>query len=232
MKYVGKQNADHLVSVLQEHYAINIDWDGTRYIGLTLDWDYSHHKVHLFMPGYIENALLRFAHEPLSKPQHQPHPSADKKYGETVQYAKALDNSPLLPPDGKTYIQQVLGVLMYYGRAVDATLLVALSSIASAQAAPTELTLSLIKQLLNYVSTHPDAIITYERSDMVVAVDSDAHFYMSSDTDDPPNNGAILNISKIMTSVNSSAADAELGALYINACEAVAIRNLLHEMGH
>ena len=246
VKYVGKQNADHLVSVLQEHYAIDIDWEGTRYIGLTLDWDYSHHKVHLSMPGYIDKALLRFAHEPPSKPQHQPHPSADKKYGETVQYAKALDNSPLLPPDRKTYIQQVLGVLMYYGRAVDATLLVALSSIASAQAAPTELTLSLIKQLLDYVSTHPDAILTYERSDMVVAVDSDAsylsepkarsraggHFYMSSDVDDPPNNGAILNISKIMTSVNSSAADAELGALYINACEAVAIRNLLNEMGH
>ena len=55
---------------------------------------------------------------------------------------------------------------------------------------------------------------------------------MSSDVDEPPNNGAILNVSKIMTSVNSSAADAELGALYINACEAVAIRNLLNEMGH
>ena len=50
VKYVGKQNADHLVSVLQEHYAIDIDWDGTRYIRLTLDWDYSHHKVHLSMP--------------------------------------------------------------------------------------------------------------------------------------------------------------------------------------
>ena len=246
VKYVGKQNADHLVSVLQEHYAIDIDWDGTRYIGLTLDWDYSDHKVHLSMPGYIDKALLRFAHTPPSKPQHQPHPSADKKYGETVQYAKALDDSPLLPPDGKTYIQQVLGVLMYYGRAVDATLLVALSSIASAQAAPTELTSSLIKQLLDYVATHPDAILTYERSDMVLACDSDAsylseakarsraggHFYMSADVDDPPNNGAILNVSKIMTSVNSSAADAELGALYINACEAVAIRNLLNEMGH
>ena len=45
VKYVGKQNADHLVSVLQEHYTIDIDWEGTRYIGLTLDWDYSHHKV-------------------------------------------------------------------------------------------------------------------------------------------------------------------------------------------
>ena len=55
---------------------------------------------------------------------------------------------------------------------------------------------------------------------------------MSSDVDDPPNNGAILNVSKIMTSVNSSTVDAELGALYINACEVVAIRNLLNEMGH
>jgi hypothetical protein len=35
-----------------------------------------------------------------------------------------------------------------------------------------------------------------------------------------------------MTSVMSSAADAELGAIYINACEAVPIRNLLQEMGH
>jgi hypothetical protein len=246
VKYVGKENADHLISVLQEHYAIDIDWEGTRYIGLTLDWDYDQRKVHLSMPGYISKALSRFAHEPPSKPQHQPHPSADKKYGETVQYAKALDNSPLLPPEGKTYIQQVLGVLMYYGRAVDATILVALSSIASAQAAPTELTLSLIKQLLDYVATHPDAILTYEKSDMVLAVDSDAsylsepkarsraggHFYMSSETDERSRNGAILNISKIMTAVMSSAADAELGALYINACEAVSIRNILHEMGH
>ena len=198
------------------------------------------------MPGYISKALSRFAHEPPSKPQHQPHPHAEKIFGATVQYAKAPDNSPVLPPDKKTYIQQVLGVLMYYGRAVDATILVALSSIASAQAAPTELTLSLIKQLLDYVATHPDAILTYEKSDMVLAVDSDAsylsepkarsraggHFYMSSETDERSRNGAILNISKIMTAVMSSAADAELGALYINACEAVSIRNILHEMGH
>jgi len=77
----------------------------------------------------------------------------------------------------------------------------------------------------------------HEKEDIMTTRKTDKYangkiFYMSSDTDDPPNNGAILNISKIMTSVNSSAADAELGALYINACEAVAIRNLLHEMGH
>ena len=55
---------------------------------------------------------------------------------------------------------------------------------------------------------------------------------MTSDTDEQPNNGAVLNISKIIKSVMSSAAEAEMGALYINACEAVPIRNLLQEMGH
>ena len=103
-------------------------------------------------------------------------PACGETYGATVQYAKALDNSPILPPDSKTYIQQVLGVLLYYGRAVDSTVLVALSSIASAQASPTELTLSLIKQLLDYVATHPDAILTYKKSDMVLAVHSDASY--------------------------------------------------------
>jgi hypothetical protein len=58
------------------------------------------------------------------------------------------------------------------------------------------------------------------------------HFFLTTEAEEPPNNGAILNVSKIMTSVMSSAADAELGALYINACEAVPIRNLLQEMGH
>jgi hypothetical protein len=57
VKYVGKENADHLISVLQEDYKIDIDWEGTRYIGLTLDWDYIQRKVHLSMPGYIIKAL-------------------------------------------------------------------------------------------------------------------------------------------------------------------------------
>ena len=55
---------------------------------------------------------------------------------------------------------------------------------------------------------------------------------MSANVDNPPNNGAVLNMSQIIKSVMSSAAEAELGALYINACEAVAMRQLLNEMGH
>jgi hypothetical protein len=81
---------------------------------------------------------------------------------------------------------------------------------------------------------------------MILAVHSDAsylsdanahsqvggHFFCSSNVSEPPNNGAVLNISKILKAVMSSAAEAELGALCINASEAVPMRQLLAEMGH
>ncbi len=55
---------------------------------------------------------------------------------------------------------------------------------------------------------------------------------MSTDVPYPPNNGAIENIAKVIDSVVSSAAEAELGALFINAREAVHLRRILVEMGH
>ena len=58
------------------------------------------------------------------------------------------------------------------------------------------------------------------------------HFYLSNGDDDPPNNGAILTIATIIKAVMSSAAEAELGALYLNAREAVYLRQILTEMGH
>ncbi len=44
---------------------------------------------------------------------------------------------------------------------------------------------------------------------------------MSNDIPYPPNNGAILNIAKVIDVVVSSASEAELGALFKNAKEAV-----------
>jgi hypothetical protein len=140
----------------------------------------------------------------------------------------------------------VIGVFLYYGRAVDSTMLTALSAIASAQAKPTEETMTCCKQFLNNAATHPDAILTYRRSDMVLVVHSDAsylsepkacsraggHFFLSSDKADPIDNGAVLNIAALIKAVMSSAAEAELGALYINACEAVPQHHTLEEMGH
>ena len=55
---------------------------------------------------------------------------------------------------------------------------------------------------------------------------------MSDNSDVPPNNGAVLNILQIIRNVMSSAAEAELGALFVNAKTAVPIRKTLEELGH
>jgi hypothetical protein len=59
-------------------------------------------------------------------------------YGIKIQYTDQPHNSPKLSKEDTKYIQQVAGMLLYYGRAVDSTILPALSSIATQQAAPTE----------------------------------------------------------------------------------------------
>jgi hypothetical protein len=57
------------------------------------------------------------------------------------------------------------------------------------------------------------------------------HFFCSSNIDNPSDNGPVLNISKILKAVMSSAAEAKLGALYINAREAIPMQQVLEGMG-
>jgi hypothetical protein len=85
-------------------------------------------------------------------------------------------------------------------RAVDATILSALSLIATKQAKPTLETMKKVKQLLDYCATQEEAIITYNASKMILAVHSDAgycnkkkarsraggHFFLSNDETIPP----------------------------------------------
>jgi hypothetical protein len=79
-----------------------------------------------------------------------------------VQYEKPEDTSQKLTPPKKKYIQEVIGVFLYYGRVVNSTMLTALSFIASAQAEPTEETMTHCKQFLDNAATHPDTILTYK----------------------------------------------------------------------
>jgi hypothetical protein len=125
-------------------------------------------------------------------------------------------------------------------------MLTSLSSIASMQAKPTKETMMKMHSFLNYAATHRDAIIIYLASNKVIVIHSNAsylskskacsqaggYFFMSSDTNDPDNNRAVLNIAQLIKSVMSSAAEAELGALYVNACKAIPQHQLLEEMGH
>ena len=55
---------------------------------------------------------------------------------------------------------------------------------------------------------------------------------MSNDSAIPTNNRAVFTISQIIKEVISSAAEAELGALFINCREAIPARHALEAMGH
>ena len=138
-------------------------------------------------------------------------------------------------------MQQVIENFLFYGRAADATIFMALSSIEYAQAASTEYTLKITHQFLNYFVTHPDAILTYSTSDMVLEVHSGTyylrepntrrrvgrHFFLVGYTRKSTINVAILNTSRIIKVVMTSAAEVELGALLNNALEAVPQKNTL-----
>ncbi len=122
----------------------------------------------------------------------------------------------------------------------------ALESLATQQANPTQNTKKIVHQLLNYTATHPDAIITYRASNMVLAGHSNAsylletnahsrvgrHFFMSNNEPIPSNNGAILTILQIIKAIMSSVAEAEIGALYINCKEAILTQHTLEYLGH
>ncbi len=106
----------------------------------SFDWDYEQRKVHLSMPGYVKKALTRFQYFLPNKPQNQPHPHIPPKCGAKVQYAEPTDTLPKLNKDKKRFIQKVLGMFLYYARAIDSTMLTALSMLALEQANPMEAT--------------------------------------------------------------------------------------------
>jgi hypothetical protein len=258
VKYTKHADAEHLMQTLNKLYKVSEDWEGTRYCGFTLAWDYDKRTCNISMPGYTDRALQRFAHPKPTRPQHAPHGWQKPQYGAKTQYAPYADTSPALDAADTKRVQEILGTLLYYARAVDSTMLTAIGSIAMQQASATQATMQAITQLLNYCATHPEATVRYIASDMVLHIESDASYltapkaqsraagyhFLSSHPQDPtkppagpndpppPSNGAINVLCSIMREVISSAAKAKLAALFHNGKEANPIRITFQELGH
>ena len=129
-----------------------------------------------------------------------------------------------------------------------------LNAISVAQANATTTTMGDIIWLLNYSATHPDATNNYHSSDMILHVASDAsylceerarsraggHFPLANrlveNGDKPPtlptNNGTIHTLCQIIKTVMSSAAEADIGATFLNPKDGLPIRTTLEELGH
>jgi hypothetical protein len=156
--------------------------------------------------------------------------------------------SPALSDKDINKLQQLTGTLLYYARAVDPTLIMPINVLASEQSQATEVTADKVVKLLNYCNTHPETKIRYHASDMILHINSDpsylseneatsregGFFYMGSDTktNKKLTNGEILIISKVLKHVMSLAAEAEIGAVFINAKEGAVLLTTLEEVGH
>ena len=246
IKYISNEHALHLKTALKSYYPLSMDWTGDHYIGIQLDWDYENKKVHLSMPGYKGRALRQFQHKKPLVPQLSHFPTKPIKYSSKKQYATQESTAPLLNKKGKKFIQQVCGKLLLLGHTVDSTLLCPISTITSQSAKPTQDTMDQTIHLLDYLAMQDKAVLTYHVSDMVLVAHSNAsylsepkarsragsHFFLSSITDIPPNNGATLNIANMIKNVMASATKAKLAALYFTSQEAVYIRIILMELGH
>ncbi len=111
------------------------------------------------MPGYIKKKLQEFEHATPTKPQHCPYSPAPKQFGSEAQRPLPGDTSPVIDDKKKKRIQQIVGSILYYARAIDMTVLMALSTIAISQAKHTKNTMARCIQLLDYLVTHSDATI-------------------------------------------------------------------------
>jgi selenocysteine lyase/cysteine desulfurase len=109
----------------------------------------------------LTEAVARAAKERglITPAQHAPHLIPLRTYSAESQKPNPTDNSPPLDEHGIKRIQQIVGGILYYARAVDITVLAALSTLAAEQTTATKKTNNKITQLLDYLATHPNATI-------------------------------------------------------------------------
>ena len=111
------------------------------------------------MPNYVPTKLKEFDHLNPSRPQHAPH-KAPPRFS-NPQKPIPFDKSPQLLKERTKRIQQIVVSLLYYGRAINLTIIKTLNTLVTQQYAPTENTNQDVEYFLDYCATHPDAKIIF-----------------------------------------------------------------------
>ena len=62
VEYVGKQHADHLATILKKYHNITEDWEGKKYAGINLKWNYEKITSRATMDGYILELRKKYGH--------------------------------------------------------------------------------------------------------------------------------------------------------------------------
>jgi hypothetical protein len=183
---------------------------------------------------------------PPKYPQHTPSWYVNPVYGAKTQYTMR-DEKPTLTSKQCPTIQKVTGSVLYYTRAVNHTVSMPLNDIATEQTKATKKTQAATNQMLDYLTTHPDATIRYHASDMILHIHSDTSYLSVSNArsrlgglfflgkkslEQDTLNGSIINVASVIKNVVASAAESEAGACFHNAQSGAPFRVTLTELGH
>ena len=247
IKYTKDADADHLLSILRELYIMTEDRGlEQKYVGITIKHDRERQRMYLSMPGYIEKALQRFG-KAKQRGAKSPTIYVPPIRGAEQQLVPELTADEACPVDAKTktFVQEVTGVILFYSRAVDPTMLTAVNKISMQSANPTRATLKAIDRLLSYAEQYPNATTEIRPSNMQLCAQSDASYLSEHGarsragavlyfglTSDNTINGMIEYISTVIPTVCSSVAEAEYAALFLTGRAITNIRTILEDLGY
>ena len=147
--------------------------------------------------------------------------------------AKNKITKPLFDKKDNTKIWQDVEKVLFYARAIENNLMMGLNTIATQQENSTARTGTLVTHILNHCATYPDAILTFDASDMILHIHTDNSFLLDPkakiraggylflpDFPDYPTksiqNEPIYVLCQILKNVLELASEAELASMFKN----------------
>ena len=245
--YHERADAGHLIQTLEGGYQVKVDWEGRKYVGISTSYDRRRHTLTLSMPGYVAKAMRKLGIASGPRDVHSATVYTPPEYGRKgPQEAPQQDNTPEVGPEQATWLQRVVGIFLFYARAVDATMAFGVGKLSTELARPTQRSQEQAHRVLQYAATNPDAEVTIHPSAMVLRGESDASWltekgsrsrvggvwFLGAQSDETPFNAPVEVVSAVTKIVASSAAEAEYLALYHNTQKAVKLKASLEDLGY
>jgi hypothetical protein len=246
IKFKERQSADHLLNSLRELYKITTDFSPTlKYVGITLRRNRRKRYIDMSIPGYVKKAMQRFQRTHL-KGADSPIIYVPPNYSKHQQEAPLEEPSIPLTAAETLELQAIVGVFLFYSRAVDPTMLTAINKIASRQSKPTSLIKKEVERFLQYANKWPDATMRIRASNMKLVCHSDGSYLSESEArsraggilflgecaDNEAPNAPVCFLSVIIKTVVTSATATEYAAAFIVGQAAISIINTLTDLGY
>jgi len=244
IKYSSLDDLKYFTACLSELYHIKVHPECVSFLGFNIDYDRTARTISLSYPSYIPDLLTRL-NIPNLRTCKSPCVYVPPDIGSTKPQVAHTDTSPPASKEDLKTLQIIIGSILYYARAVDATMLTAVCLLSSQQPAPAAATMRAAYRLLGYAKLHPNHITVFKPSDMILRVHSDASYlnrpksgstaggFHYLGTSDPTfYNGPVFCHCTRIPVCCAAVSEAEYAGVFCNGQVVVDERTILSSLGH